>query len=579
MKKNPFIAHSIATTIILFIPAVCLGYIASPSGPTSSEDGNYTITYPWDQRDAGCEWVELQERSPGSDSWSYVQDSNYDGVVEIVGQTLGVYEYRSLAECEDYYGEYSWEETSGSISVQVGQTPTIDGLQIQLAYEYEARVGDINGDGRQDIYVDRQTVADTGNGSIEELILQQESGGSFTASNPTPSQRADAAAWSVSDVYVQILDVNLDGFVDLFIRDLDEIIPGALSQIVFAPGELYVTDPMGVKAIDAPTTQFLSELRDWVDDPYYFYDNAVEITVPAHWEWEYECNLINISINWQDWDCSWERYWVEEEEYWSYDHFNQDALALANEFGGTVFDATLDSLSPKAAKVVDIFKRIFGVGVFGGVLGTGGIGGWEIEIGLGNDDRGFALVLQLYEVSEEVVVSDWRPLTLNEMMFMDLNGFVTPHIEKVRIYSTAYGPIAWHPLGKKQVIAPNGNIYIPSGNRSFNQPWLWSQDYSLEQAWSKMTFIHEAFHVYEYHAGKVKLGGITMLIKRLANPNYAYSIEPGKDFWDYGLEERATMIMDRWYLGNTGSVSHYGQGVATMSELNSVIPFTCYVCP
>ncbi len=100
----------------------------------------------------------------------------------------------------------------------------------------------------------------------------------------------------------------------------------------------------------------------------------------------------------------------------------------------------------------------------------------------------------------------------------------------------------------------------------------------FENDWSTMIFLHESFHVYEYRASKVRLGGLTMLLKRLRNKDYSYEIEPGKDFWDYGLEQRATIIMERWYLGTTGRRTGYGGSTVTMQELNQVIPFTCVVC-
>jgi len=59
---------------------------------------------------------------------------------------------------------------------------------------------------------------------------------------------------------------------------------------------------------------------------------------------------------------------------------------------------------------------------------------------------------------------------------------------------------------------------------------------------------------------------------RRENPDYIYNIVSGQLFEDYGIEQQAMMIMDRYYHQQTGSWTGYG-GSVTIEQLNSVIPY------
>ena len=353
---------------------------------------------------------------------------------------------------------------------------------------------------------------------------------------------------------------------------LGESIPGAMDQIVYAPAELYEYEPLGSAAIDDNVTEFLDQFRAWVDDPSYFQDNAIWVEDPGHWDYEVECDW----YYWGDFpeiECTTVPVWVDGDEYWSYAHMNQSAVQLAEALGweNPVFPS---AISLEGGNIIEqVFGQIFGVGVFGGVLSGGGIGGWEIEIGLDGDDRGIAFSILIYDIAEETEPRDWRPYSIGEAVFLSANGFDIPRIHRVKIFRKEYGPAKFAGF-QNQVIAPNGNIYIPDGNWSFRANLPWSEDYMLEDDWALMTFLHESFHVYQKRA-KYRAPGVFWI--KAINRDYGYDIEEGKDFWDYSLEQQATIIMERWYLGVTGQRTGYDNTV-TMDELNAVIPFTCIVC-
>ena len=59
-------------------------------------------------------------------------------------------------------------------SVGVVQSmPTLDPLDVQRSYQYEIRRGDLNGDGRKDIYLRRTSGGNPNNGVINKTIITQ----------------------------------------------------------------------------------------------------------------------------------------------------------------------------------------------------------------------------------------------------------------------------------------------------------------------------------------------------------------------------------------------------------------------
>ena len=205
-------------------------------------------------------------------------------------------------------------------------------------------------------------------------------------------------------------------------------------------------------------------------------------------------------------------------------------------------------------------------------MSNGGIGAWEVEFGIGNDDdRGKALLWRIFQVSEEVTdPNEWRYLTETEKDLVLDNGFQIRKIDTVRVYHRYYRKLAFMLLGRtvRQVIAPNGDIFIPTPN---DNAVVWSEDYTFESYDQTGKFLHELFHVYQFHA-KYKLP-VAFAAARGVNPPYTYILDDGKVFDDYNIEQQATMMQDRYLIRKTGTPSINAPANITLQELENVIPF------
>lgn len=87
------------------------------------------------------------------------------------------------------------------------------------------------------------------------------------------------------------------------------------------------------------------------------------------------------------------------------------------------------------------------------------------------------------------------------------------------------------------VMAPNGNIYYPAKNTSYEDD-LGGSNVDLGK---KALFIHEMTHVWQHQQG-VRIRG-----RYLLNPSdrvYEYQFEPNKPFGDYGIEQQADIVRD-----------------------------------
>jgi hypothetical protein len=61
------------------------------------------------------------------------------------------------------------------------------------------------------------------------------------------------------------------------------------------------------------------------------------------------------------------------------------------------------------------------------------------------------------------------------------------------------------------------------------------------------TLQHELQHVLEFATGELTLAGYLL---RPGNWRYRYRLELGRDFWDYGAEQRASMAEHLWLAEN-----------------------------
>lgn len=354
MLRKPKILASTFFIFLLGAASPAYASLDAPSGPAQSVTQTYNIAYPWDDADNGCDWVELQQSSNNGQSWTYKSDPEKDGVVEFVNQPIGIYKYRSMAWCEDYYGDYSWEEYSDTITVISGATPVVDHWSDQMDYEYEVRY-----DGADDVFVHRTTASATpGNGSIDTLILHSDGNGSFTSSVPTASQEATASSWSLAPgIDVRVFDVNVDGHVDVGLINIGSIVTGAEDQILFSSGAIYQTAPANILEIDQNLRDFSSDLLEYYNDPDYFSDIGQDVEDPGHWETTVECEWV--WRMWESWEQECDTYvdWIDGDEYTLYVGVEERAANVWKAIESVITGEVLPGY------VKGIFKVIFGVTV------------------------------------------------------------------------------------------------------------------------------------------------------------------------------------------------------------------------
>ena len=103
---------------------------------------------------------------------------------------------------------------------------------------------------------------------------------------------------------------------------------------------------------------------------------------------------------------------------------------------------------------------------------------------------------------------------------------------KVRLIEGKWWPL--HPPGA--AMAPSGNIWFhPVGGG-------WSDDFSKEPLSAQAYFIHELTHVWQAQNG----GRFYLLLMRHPFCRYGYTLEPGKPFRRYGIEQQAEIVRHRF---------------------------------
>lgn len=108
---------------------------------------------------------------------------------------------------------------------------------------------------------------------------------------------------------------------------------------------------------------------------------------------------------------------------------------------------------------------------------------------------------------------------------------------------------AWWVL-KNYAVSPNGNIYF--------HPADWVADFSQCSLSKQSWLIHELTHVWQLQQGLKVVRGAIM------NRRYAYVLEVGKPFLNYGIEQQARMVQD-YFVSR-----HHGRDCR---DFESCIPF------
>ncbi len=119
-------------------------------------------------------------------------------------------------------------------------------------------------------------------------------------------------------------------------------------------------------------------------------------------------------------------------------------------------------------------------------------------------------------------------------------------------------------------MAPDGNIYGDEDGT------VYSDDYSSTDFGQQAHFIHEMTHVYQ-----VRTKDVNLKLRAPFERQYAYTIEPGKRFLDYKVEQQAAIVGD-YFRFLKGQTPRYGrpfkdgkalEGNAALDVYRRLLPF------
>ena len=245
----------------------------APVAP-SVASGPYVVSF---TSTPGAIITVLQESSDGGSSWVAIGNATQNNSVSVTHET-GTYLYRVMALIGTFPDNLNQVySTVVSVTVVLGDPPEVDEFEIQMGYQFVIRSGDVNNDGRQDLFVER-TNGDLDNGTLSEAIILRQADGSFARLSPSQSQLDAARLWPTIVVETQIGDFNFDEVGDLVIGG----IPGVDNmQILLSSGDYYDRNAAAVIDVNEDRLQYLQDLAHWIVDDTHF-DDAVMPDVPGY---------------------------------------------------------------------------------------------------------------------------------------------------------------------------------------------------------------------------------------------------------------------------------------------------------
>jgi len=137
-------------------------------------------------------------------------------------------------------------------------------------------------------------------------------------------------------------------------------------------------------------------------------------------------------------------------------------------------------------------------------------------------------VLEVDPVTKQEIM-ECRVLTSGEIaLAMSVFGTNIPY-ESVHVFRRKHNP--GQPYNR--LMAPDGHIYA-------DKDWpKYSEDYSSEDLRLQATFIHEMAHVWQ-----VQTMGIDLVRRAPFEREYDYTLEPGKKYLEYKVEQQAAIAGD-----------------------------------
>ncbi len=255
--------------------------ISPPAASGDQNGGNYTITYNNSTNyPVLATWLE-EKINDGA--WTPITDSEPLGSIDFTDKVNGTYQYR-VAQLHDSYYSYPipffviW---SSAITVTVsGGAPSDMAYSTQLTYIYEARKGDINADGLQDLYIKRTSGGTSNNGVLYETILTQLADKTFSVLSANASQKATASGWPIINVDIRSADFNIDGYIDLVVKDIGNHIPGVANQMVFSSANPSNGQASAVTSLGSYINKTMTNIAGNFSNPEYFDQYMVQVQVP-----------------------------------------------------------------------------------------------------------------------------------------------------------------------------------------------------------------------------------------------------------------------------------------------------------
>ncbi len=322
-------------------------------GPPIDTDGTFLLS--WETVSNANRYV-LQRRV-NSGGWSSV----YDGSATFRQESAlaqGSYEYRAKACDGGYCSDWGYV-----FSLEV--VPSPDTYSEQLAYEYEIRTGDFDGDGDIDILVERTTPGAI-DGSMQTAVIEATPTG-LQAVVPTPSELAVARTYPIdTDITAGGTDRNFDGYADIILIGLEALNSPSYPVdclILYASGRHGTATPAGVRLIDDEYMRFFADFVQSIVDPAYFLNNF-NVTTRPRFELVVDCGYRFGFGTWRSlWDCNFRILFVGYDVQIAGPSYHPDTPAARSAFQRISNDDY--SGNNPWRELSDLMKGVIGVDSFG----------------------------------------------------------------------------------------------------------------------------------------------------------------------------------------------------------------------
>ena len=569
-ERSTFFAREFFFAVVLMAVS-CLAEAQSPPTAPATSPGNYQVT--WQFQGA---ITYLEEKVGASGTWLTVSNTLYQtsggNYFVTRSKPAGEYFYRLNIMYTTYYGGSYWIYSSEiRVLVTSGPLPGQDLVTNQLRYAYSVRTGDINADGRTDVFIQRTAGGTAGNGTLDNLILRRLADGTFAGDVPTSAQVSTASGWPSSATPVKLTDINLDGFVDVILPGLGSLISGAVGQIVFSPGVPGVLVPQSVVAMDAKYTKFINNTVAWNNSPNYFEANAPLYYQPVYsyiWTCGYRWgNDYYYYDCWLDWGI------VGYQAYYDFSNFDPDSVNMryaVDEVINGIMDAILIPGSGDSQVFDQAFRNVFRSTLMRALL-NGPCYDYDYDpitrlpcAQLKAIVR--AILLTILNLLED---PNARYLTVGEKVEAVAQGLDIVGVDLVRVHNSGYKII-----GNFWTMSPDGDVWVGSWQGRGGLPY--SSDYSVGSLDYFGVLIHELTHVYQSRTVgcNVPCMATAATVAAVGRGYDYYPFDP-IGFAQHNIEQQGEMVMDRMrFRKGLSTVYNPGwNGGVKCSELNNIIPF------